>query len=87
MKNLIAPLVLLAAAGAVTAAEAPARAAGPASVTDLNAMAKRFAPIDLSADTSVLSAGDRTAITKLIEAARIVDTLQLRQFLKGLVVR
>jgi hypothetical protein len=79
MKNLLAPLILLATAGIAAAADAPTRAAGPASVTELNAMAKRFAPIDLTADTSVLSAGDRTAIGKLVEAAKIVDTLQLRQ--------
>lgn len=81
MKNLLAPLILLASAGIAAAADAPARA--PASVTELNAMAKRFAPIDLTADTSALSAGDRTAIGKLIEAARIVDTLQLRQRWSG----
>jgi hypothetical protein len=79
MKNLLAPLVLLATAGAAIAADAPIRAAGPASVTELNAMAKRFAPIDLTADTSSLSPGDRSAIGKLVEAAKIVDTLQLRQ--------
>jgi hypothetical protein len=79
MKTLLAPLLLLAAAGAATAADAPARAAGPATVPELNAMAKRFAPIELRADTSALAPGDRAAIAKLIEAAKIVDTLQLRQ--------
>ncbi len=42
-------------------------------------MAKRFAPIELRADTAALSKGERAAIGKLIEAAKIIDTLQLRQ--------
>ena len=46
-------------------------------------MAKRYAPVDLTADTSKLSAGDKAAIAKLIEAAKIVDTLQLRQRWSG----
>jgi hypothetical protein len=72
MKNILAPLVLAAVAGVAFAAE-------PATVAELNAMAKRYAPVELRADTSQLSEGDRAAIAKLIEAARIIDTLQLRQ--------
>jgi hypothetical protein len=71
MKNILAPIVLMIAAGAAGAAAT--------SATELDAMARRFAPVDLVADTSTLSAGDRAAIVKLIEAAKIVDTLQLRQ--------
>jgi hypothetical protein len=72
-------VLAIASAGAVTAAEAPAAAPHAASAAELNAMAKRFAPVDLRADTAGLSKGDRAAIEKLIEAAKIVDTLQLRQ--------
>ena len=79
MKHLLAPIVLAVAAGAVVAADAPTARPGAASVAELNAMAKRFAPVELRADTSKLSKGDRAAIAKLIEAAKIVDTLQLRQ--------
>jgi len=75
MKNLLIPLVLAAAGTAATAA--------PASVADLQKMTKRFAPVELKADASRLSAGDRKAIAKLIEAAKIVDTLQLRQRWSG----
>ena len=78
MKNLLAPLVLAAAAGAAFNAQAQL-AAGPATAEQLQAMSKRFAPAELRADVSTLSKGDRVAIGKLIEAARIVDTLQLRQ--------
>ncbi len=79
MKHHLATIVLAVAAGAVIAAEAPAAKPGAASVAELDAMAKRFAPVELRADTSKLSKGDRAAIAKLIEAAKIVDTLQLRQ--------
>lgn len=83
MKNLTAPLILLAAGIAHAAALAPATAPAPATAAELNTMAKRFAPVDLTADTGKLSAGDRVAIGKLIEAAKIVDTLQLRQRWSG----
>jgi len=80
MKNLLASLIIPAAMLAVAA---PAQAANPATVAELNTMARRFAPVDLTADTSKLSKGDRVAIEKLIEAAKIVDTLQLRQRWSG----
>ena len=75
MKNLLIPLLLAAAGSAATAA--------PASVDELHKMTKRYAPVELKADASRLSAGDRKAIAKLIEAAKIVDTLQLRQRWSG----
>jgi hypothetical protein len=81
MKNLLTPLVAAMLAAALPAyAAAPA---APASAAELNMMAKRFAPVDLTADTAKLSKGDRVAIEKLIEAAKIVDTLQLRQRWSG----
>ncbi|MES2077050.1 MAG: hypothetical protein V4462_15670 [Pseudomonadota bacterium] len=70
MKKLLLPL-LLAAVGSAAAA--------PATVAELNKMAARYAPVELKADTAKLSAGDKKAIAKLIEAAKIVDVLQLRQ--------
>ncbi|MES2300017.1 MAG: hypothetical protein V4582_23465 [Pseudomonadota bacterium] len=80
MKNLIAPFVLLVAAGTAAADTA---APAPATLANLNQMAQRFAPVDLKADTAALSAGDKAAIVKLIEAAKVVDTLQLRQRWSG----
>jgi hypothetical protein len=79
-KTIFAPLVLAAAVTAACAADAPTHLA---LASELNAMAKRFAPIELSADTTSLSPGDRAAIAKLIAAARIIDTLQLRQRWSG----
>ncbi len=77
MKHLLAPLAVAAATLCATVHAAPATA------PQLQTMAKRFAPVDLTADTAKLSAGDRVAIAKLIEAAKIVDTLQLRQRWSG----
>ena len=75
MKKILLPLAL-----AVACANAYA---APAGVNDLNKMTKRFAPIALTADTAHLSAGDKKAIAKLIEAAKIIDVLQLRQRWSG----
>jgi hypothetical protein len=75
MNKLFAPLVLAFAVSTAFAATPDA--------AQLNTMTKRFAPIQLQADTSSLSAGDRVAIGKLIEAAKIIDTLQLRQRWSG----
>jgi len=50
---------------------------------ELNKMAARFAPTRLVVDTSALSAGDKQALVKLIEAARIVNTLFMKQFWSG----
>ncbi len=79
MKNFLVPFALVAAVSTAFAHETAAPAPAPASVAQLSQMAKRFAPVNLSADISTLSKGDRAAIAKLIEAARIVDVLQLRQ--------
>src|SRR5688572_32733024 len=44
---------------------------------------RRFAPTALTADTSRLSAGDRKALNKIIEAAKLMDPLFLRQVWVG----
>ncbi|MGV7208931.1 dipeptidyl-peptidase 3 family protein [Oxalobacteraceae bacterium A2-2] len=75
MKKLLIPLALAVAGASVQAA--------PASLDDLAKMTRRYAPVELKADTSHLSAGDKRAIAKLIEAARILDVLQLRQRWEG----
>src|SRR4051812_3073423 len=43
----------------------------------------RFAPTDLKVDLTGLSAGDRKALAKLIEAARLVDDLYMEQVWSG----
>jgi Peptidase family M49 len=51
--------------------------------TSLAAKIRRFAPTVITADTSRLSAGDRRALVKIIEAARLLDPLFLRQVWSG----
>ncbi|GMU69265.1 MAG: hypothetical protein AMXMBFR37_15970 [Steroidobacteraceae bacterium] len=56
--------------------------AGAASLPDaaqLEAMAARFAPVDVRVDLSALPANERSALAKLVEASRIIDALFLRQ--------
>jgi len=63
-----------------TASPAPTPAA-PAS--ELKTMIARFAPADISADVSTLPVNERQALAKLIEAARVMDSLFLRQVWAG----
>ncbi|HEX8422146.1 MAG TPA: hypothetical protein VF634_01980 [Pyrinomonadaceae bacterium] len=49
----------------------------------LNTKIRRFAPTTLTADTSRLSSGDRRALAKIIEAAKLLDPLYLRQVWSG----
>ena len=52
-------------------------------LAQLERMIRRFAPIELRVDTSSLAAGDRQALVKLIEAARIYDDLYMQQLWSG----
>lgn len=49
----------------------------------LAAKIRRFAPTVVTADVSRLSARDRLALAKIIEAAKIMDPLFLRQVWSG----
>jgi Peptidase family M49 len=49
----------------------------------LEQMAARFAPTPLRVDTSQLSTGDRQALVKLIEAARLLNDVFLQQYWSG----
>ncbi|MCI0350799.1 MAG: hypothetical protein L0Z53_15345 [Acidobacteriales bacterium] len=62
--------------------EAKNKAAVP-DLEQLNKMIARFAPTELSVDTSKLSAGDQKAIVKLIQAARVMDDIYMTQLWKG----
>jgi hypothetical protein len=57
--------------------------AAPPDLNELKRMAARFAHVELKADTSKLSPGDRQALAKLVEAAHAVDDLFLTQFWSG----
>jgi hypothetical protein len=49
----------------------------------LNQKIARFAPTEISADISKLSSGDKKALDKIIEAARLMDPIYLRQVWRG----
>src|SRR5450432_280402 len=49
----------------------------------LAAKIRRFAPTELTADSSKLSAGDRQALQKIIAAAKYLDPLYRRQLWSG----
>jgi hypothetical protein len=69
-----------------TAQKTPAPASAETSfptADELNQMAARFAPVQLNVDLSALSAGDKKALAKLIEAGRIVNHLFMQQFWSG----
>jgi Peptidase family M49 len=73
-----------------TAQKTPAPASSPNAAStafpnadELNQMAARFAPVRLEVDLSSLSAGDKKALGKLIEAGRIVNHLFMQQFWSG----
>jgi hypothetical protein len=52
-------------------------------LAQLEKMASRFAPTPLRVDTSRLSSGDRQALVKLIEAARILNEIFMQQMWDG----
>src|SRR6266404_1891599 len=52
-------------------------------LAELNRMIARFAPAELRADTSQLSPGDRQALAKLLDAARVIDGIFLTQLWSG----
>ena len=61
-----------------------ATAAQVPDLDQLNTMIARFAPTEMRADTSSsLSPGDKQALAKLIEAARIVDEIFMKQLWSG----
>jgi peptidase M49-like protein len=51
--------------------------------TELEKMAARFAPTPLRVDTAMLSSGDRQALVKLIQAARILNEIFMKQLWDG----
>jgi hypothetical protein len=77
-KTSLIALVLTFMATIITAAQT-----SMPNAAELNRMAARFAPTQMKVDTSALSAGDKQALVKLIEAARVVNTLFMEQLWSG----
>ncbi len=69
-------VVILLACAVASAQDAP-------DLAQLNRMAARFAPTPLRVDVSRLSSGDRQALSKLIQAARILNPLFMNQLWSG----
>ncbi len=61
-----------------TAASAPMT-----TLAELRVMTARFAPAEIGADITSLPDGERRALAKLVEAARLMDSLFLRQVWAG----
>jgi hypothetical protein len=82
------PIVLAAVAAlllppAASAAAPPAAGGAMPDAARLRELDARYAPVALRVDLSRLPAGDRAALARLVEAARVMDALFLRQVWAG----
>jgi Peptidase family M49 len=59
------------------------RVTRPPGLAELQNMISRFTPTSLRVDVSRLSAGDRQALVKLVQASRILDDIFLNQYWSG----
>jgi len=66
--------------GSAVAAEPPSRLPN---ASELKRMTSRFAPVDIQADVSKLPENERRALAKIVQAAKIMDPLFLRQVWAG----
>jgi peptidase M49-like protein len=80
----VVPLAMIALgfAAALSSEEHAAASAVP-DAAKLGTMAARFAPVPIGVDISGLPASERQALARLVEAARILDPLYLRQVWAG----
>jgi hypothetical protein len=69
--------------GVVAVAQEKKAAPAIPDLAQLKTMTGRFAPTPLRVDLSGLSAGDRQALEKLVEAAKIVNHIFMQQFWSG----
>src|SRR5262245_4100465 len=78
MRRLLAGIAMVLTVNALDAAEKPAPDAA-----QLQALAARFGTVGIAPDVAALPDGERAALAKLVEAARIMDALFLRQVWAG----
>jgi len=76
-------LVLSFAVATAASAEGPPRPASLPDAAALLKMSQKLSPVDLTADLSKLPANEQAALAKLVEAARLMDALFLRQSWAG----
>ena len=74
-----AMIASLGIAGSLATAVAAANPSALPSVTELERMAARLAPVDVRVDVSALPTEERQTLVRLIEAARVIDALFVRQ--------
>jgi Peptidase family M49 len=79
----VAAASVIAVAGDVAVNDLVQTAEPVPSTRDVAAMASRFAPSDIRADVTSLPENERRALGKLVEAARLMDSLFLRQVWAG----
>jgi hypothetical protein len=77
--TLLSAVLMTAITGAVTVQET----ISVPSTSELRTMTARFAPADIAADVRQLPEPEREALAKLVQAARIMDSLFLRQVWAG----
>ena len=76
-------LIFLLFLGVVNLTAQTERAKGIPDLEELQKMSARLAPTPIRVETSRLSSGDRQALVRLIEAARILNTIFLNQMWSG----
>ena len=79
----VAAAGLLAATGDVPVNDSVQTQEAVPSPREVVTMASRFAPAEIRADLSALPANERRALAKLVDAARLMDSLFLRQVWAG----
>ena len=75
-------LLMIFFSAVMTVAQTKSTAAFP-DAAQLNRLAARFAPTPLQVDTNTLSAGDKQALPKLIEAAQLLNVVFMKQYWSG----
>ena len=79
MNQLLAPLTL----GILMTVTATAAESKGLELAEMKKLTAQFAPVALNVDLSKLPANEKQALTKIIAAARVMDTLYLRQAWAG----
>ncbi len=78
----VAIVFLLLVSGPMTLAQSKSSTSFPDAPL-LDKLAARFAPTPLQVDTSGLTPGDKQALTKLIESARLLNVVFMKQYWSG----
>ena len=84
MSHQLAAAIMIAAASLAVSGDAAVQETSSVPTgTELRTMMARFAPADIGADVAALPDAERRALAKLVDAARIMDALFLRQAWAG----